>query len=89
MLISSLCGYLPSAFSISFIIDATGGYPGVIWYSSLLHVTARPATEALVTALYLRGRRCTAASNSLNRPTTHVPQPLWQPTTCQPGTYGS
>ena len=37
---------------------------------------ARPATKAPVTALYLRGRRCTAAPNAQNRPTTHVPQPL-------------
>ena len=54
----------------------TGGYPGGGWYSSLLYVTARPATKAPVTTLYLRGRRCTAAPNAPNRPTTHVPQPL-------------
>ena len=35
-----------------------------------------PATEAQVTALYLRGRRCTAAPNEQERPTPHVPQPL-------------
>ena len=43
---------------------------------SLLHVTARPATKAPVTALYFRGRRCTAAPNAQNRPTLHVSQPL-------------
>ena len=41
-----------------------------------LHVTARPATEALVTALYLRGRRCTTAPNEQEQTTPHVPQPL-------------
>ena len=49
MLVSSLCGYLPPAFPMSFFTDATGGYPGGVWY-----VTARPATKATVTALYLR-----------------------------------
>ena len=44
-------------------MDATGGYPGGVWYSPFLYVTARPATEAPVTALYLRGRRCAAAPN--------------------------
>ena len=44
-------------------MDATGGYPGGVWYSSLLYVTARPATKAPVTSLCLRGRRCTAAPN--------------------------
>ena len=34
------------------------------------------ATRAQVTALYLRGRRCTAAPNAPNRPTTHIPEPL-------------
>ena len=75
MPVSSL-GYLPPAFLVYFIMDATGGCPGGVWYSPFLHVTARPATEAPVTALYLRGRRCTAAPNALNRPTPHVPQPL-------------
>ena len=55
MLISSLCGYLPPASSMSFIIDATGGYPGGIWNSSLLYVTARPATKAPVTGSSLQG----------------------------------
>ena len=61
MLISCLRGDLPSASLKSFFTDATGGYPGGVWYSTFLYVTARPATEAPVTALYLRGRRCTAA----------------------------
>ena len=43
---------------------------------SLLYVTLRPATEAPVTTLYLRGRRCTAAPNAQNGPATHVPQPM-------------
>ena len=76
MPVSSLCGYLPPAFPMSFFMDATGGYPGGVWYSHHLYVTARPATKAPVTALYLRGRRCTAAPNAQNRPTLHVPQPL-------------
>ena len=76
MPVSSLCGYLPPAFPMSLIMDATGGYPGGVWQSLLLYVTARPATEALVTALCLRGCRCTAAQNAQNRPTLHVPQPL-------------
>ena len=63
MPVSSLCGYLPPAFPMSFIMDATGGYPGGVWYSPFLYVTARPATKAPVTSLYLRGRRCTAAPN--------------------------
>ena len=61
MPVSSLCGYLPPAFSTSCIIDATGDHPGGVWYSPLLYVTAPPATKAPVTSLYLRGRRCTAA----------------------------
>ena len=52
------------------------GYPGGIRYNSLRCVTARPATKAPVTSLYLRGRRCTAAPNGTERPNTHVPQPL-------------
>ena len=60
---------------MSFIIDATGGYPSGVWYSSPLYVTARPTTKAPVTALYLRGR-CAAAPNAQNSPTPHVPQPL-------------
>ena len=78
MPVSSLCGYLPPVFSMSFIVDTTGGYPGDVWYSSHLYVTARPATNASVTTLYLRDRRCTAAPNEQNGPTTHVPQPLLQ-----------
>ena len=31
---------------------------------------------ATCTSLHLRGRRCTAASNVSERPTTHLPQPL-------------
>ena len=61
MLISCMRGDLPSASLKSFFADATGGYPGGVWYSPRLYVTARPATEAPVAALYLRGRRCTAA----------------------------
>ena len=33
MPVSSLCGYLPPAFPMSFIMDATGGYPGGVRYS--------------------------------------------------------
>ena len=44
--------------------------------SHQLYVTARPATKAPVTPLYLRGRCCTAAPNGREQPTTHVPQPL-------------
>ena len=39
-------------FSTSCIIDATVGYPSGVWYSPFLYVTARPATEARVTALF-------------------------------------
>ena len=62
MPVSSLCGYLPLAFPTSFTIDATGGYPGGVLYSSLLYVTARPA-------LYLRGPNG-------QQPTNTAPQPL-------------
>ena len=51
-------------------MDATGGYPGGVWYSPFLYVIARSATEAPVTALYLRGRRCTAAPNEPEPPNT-------------------
>ena len=61
MLVSCLRGHLPSASLMSFFTDATGGSPGGVWYSSLLYVTARPATKAPVTSLYLWGRRCAAA----------------------------
>ena len=70
MLISCLRGDLPSASLKSFFTDATGTYPSGVWYSPLLYVTARPATEAPVTALYLRGRRCTAAPNEPERTNT-------------------
>ena len=33
MPVFSLCGHLPPANWISFIIDAAGGYPGGVWYS--------------------------------------------------------
>ena len=52
---------------------------GLSWlfpFSLHLYVTARPATKAPVTSLYLRGRRCTAAPNGQKPPTPHVPQPL-------------
>ena len=55
MLISFLCGNLPPACLRSFFTDATGGYPGGVWYGSLLYVTARPATKAPVTTLLLTG----------------------------------
>ena len=55
----------------------------------LLYVTARPATKAPVTALYLRGRRCTAAPNG-RQPTTNArtATSVAPGTTlmCQPGT---
>ena len=70
MLISCLRGDLPSASLKSFFTDATGGYLGGVWYSPLFYVTERPATEAPVTTLYLRGRRCTAAPNEPERTNT-------------------
>ena len=76
MFVSSLRGHLPAPSLTFFFMDATGGYPGGVWYSSFLYVTARPETKAPVTALYLRGRRCTAAPQWENRPTLHVPQLL-------------
>ena len=76
MLISSLCGYLPPALSISFTIDAT--WTLYRWHLVQLPSSRDPATKAPVTALYLRGRCCTAAPNALNRATTHVPQSLLQ-----------
>ena len=47
------------------------GYPGGVGCSSLFLVTARPATKAPVTSLYLRGRRCTAAP-SVQEPSNTV-----------------
>ena len=77
MLVSTLCGNLPSAtLRSSFFTDATGGYPGGVWYSPFLYLTARPVTKAPVSTLYVRGRRCAAAPNETNCPITHVPQPL-------------
>ena len=71
MLISCLRGDLPSASLKSFF---TGRHWGLsrwrLVQSSHLYVTARPATEAPVTALYLRGRRCTAAPNEPERTNT-------------------
>ena len=70
-------------------MDATGGYPGAVWYSSFLYVTARPATEAPVTSLYLRGRRCTAAPNEpepSNTARTATSVALVTQRTCQSGT---
>ena len=84
MLISCLRGDLPAANWISFFTDATGGYPGGVWY-----VTARPATKAPVTSLYLRGRRCTTApkepeqTNNARTATSVAPG---YAATCQPGT---
>ena len=53
-----------------------GVIPVVASTAPLLFVTARPATKAPVTTLYLRGRRCMAEPNALNSPTPHVSQPL-------------
>ena len=61
MFISCLRGDFPISCSTSLFADATGGYPGGVWHSSPLYVTARPGSRAPVTALYLRSRRCTAA----------------------------
>ena len=56
VLISCLRGDLPSATLMScFFTDDTGGYPGGVWDSSLLYVTARPATKAPVTVLLRTG----------------------------------
>ena len=58
-------------------MDTTGGYPGGVWYFLPPLPDRVASTEAPVTSLYLRGRRCTAAPNGRqNRPTLHVPQPL-------------
>ena len=47
-------GDLPPAILTScFFTDATGGYPGGVWDSSLLYLTARPATKAPVSTLLL------------------------------------
>ena len=81
ILISCLRGDLPPSCSTSFFMDATGGYPGGVWYSPFLYVTARPATKAPVTALYLRGRRCTAAPN-----VTRTDQHARTATSVAPGT---
>ena len=91
MFIFTLSGHLSPAFSTSIFTDATGGYPGGVWCHSLLCVTARLATRAPVTALFLRGRRCTAAngcepSNHARTATSVAPS---TPTTCQSGTFGS
>ena len=49
-------GDLPLAILTScFFTDAVGGYPGGVWDSSLLYVTARPETKAPVTTLLLTG----------------------------------
>ena len=84
-----LLARIPAANWISFIMDATGGYPGGVWNSSHLYVTARPATKAPVTALYLRGRRCTAAPNGAEPPNTArtaASAALGTPPTCHSGT---
>ena len=59
-----------AASCFSFFMDATGGYPGGVWYSTLLYVTARPAMKAPDTSLYLRGRRCTVVPNEPERTNT-------------------
>ena len=78
MPVSSLCGYLPPAFPMSFVMDPTGGYPGGVWYF-LPPLPDRVASDQGPGQLhcYLRGRRCTAAPNvSQNVQHSHVPQPL-------------
>ena len=56
---------------MSFIIDATGGYPSGVQFSPFLDVTARPATEAPVTALYLRGSSVAARQPPLGHVAQH------------------
>ena len=80
MPVSSLCGYLPPPCSMSIIIDATGGYPRGVWYSDLLNVTARPATEAPVAA--------PNAGEPTNTARTATSVALGTPLPCQLGTYG-
>ena len=86
MLFSCLRGDLPPA-SLKFFFK--GANPSGVWYGTLRYVTARPATEAPVTTLYLRGRRCTAAPNGpgrTNTARTATSVALGTPFTCQPGT---
>ena len=86
MLISCLRGDLPTANWISFFVDATGGYPGGVWYSSLLYVTARPATKAPVTSLYLRGTAAPIEAERTNHARTATSVAPGYAATCQLGT---
>ena len=77
MYISFLPGDLPPATLTSFFTDATWDYPGGVWYSSLINVTARPATKPPVTALLLTGSSLHGVPlMEQNRPIPHVQQPL-------------
>ena len=80
---------LPSASLESFFTDATGGYPGGVWYGSFRYVTARPATEAPVIALALTGSSLHGGvqrSKQSNTARTATSVALGTPTSCQPGT---
>ena len=80
----------PATLPSCFCTDATGGYPGGVWYGSLCYVTARPATMALVTSLILTGSSLhgdTQWSKQSNTARTATSVALGTPSTCQPGTY--
>ena len=66
----------PAILMFCFLTDATGRYPGGVWDSSLLYVTARPATKAPVTTLLLTGSSLHGGPKWSEPPTTHVSQPL-------------
>ena len=66
----------PSCWLDVHLYGHSWGISQLCLFTLRLYVTARPATRPRSPHYYLRGRRCTAAPNVSERPTTHVPQPL-------------
>ena len=89
MLISCLCGYLPPAFSMSFIIDATGGLSRWRLVQSLpLRDRAAsnqgPGHSTVLTGSSLHGGpQCAEPSNNARTATSVAPG---TPSMCQPDT---
>ena len=71
---------------MTFFMDATGGYPGGVRHSPFLYVTARPPTEALVTALLLMVSSLHGGPQLENLPRTVTSVAAGTPSVCQPGT---
>ena len=75
---TSLCGYLPPAFSMSFIVDAFWGLSRWGLVQSLPSRDRGASDQGPSNCTALTGSSLDGAPQCVNRPTTHIPQPMLQ-----------